>query len=114
MPLMPRHIHAGSRHRKKGGYSFSSCEHTCGSLSFDITLVLSGTPAYVDIVCQCPINVADEDDCKESEQEEERRREKKKREEALRESVLFFGRTPVLKELALSLPICSSSIRLPS
>lgn len=66
--------HAESRVIKgKGIQFFVLREHTAGR-SFDITLVLSGTlPAYADIVCQCPINVADEDNRKECERGRERK-----------------------------------------
>jgi len=91
----------GSRAIKKEGSFSSLCEHTAGR-SFDVTLVLSGTPAYADIVCQCPINVADEDNCEERERQsagggaaEEKREKRRGR------TSLFFGADSVLKEFAL-------------
>lgn len=98
-----------SRVIKRKGTVFSFA-NTAGR-SFDITLVLSEAPAYADIVCQCPINVADEDTSKESTRG--RTAEEKRRGAERGERELFLVDS-VLKELSLLSHLFSSSIRFPS
>jgi len=92
-----------ARHKKER-YSFFSCKHHGSLIRYNVRFVRNA-----DIVCQCPINVADEDTSKESTRG---RIAGEKRRGAYAESENFFWSDFVLKKLSLSLslslsPICS-------
>jgi len=97
-----------ARHKKER-YSFFSCKHHGSLIRYNVRFVRNA-----DIVCQCPINVADEDTSKESTRG---RIAGEKRRGAYAESENFFWSDFVLKKLSLSLSLShlfSSSIRFPS
>jgi len=85
-----------ARHKKER-YSFFSCKHHGSLIRYNVRFVRNA-----DIVCQCPINVADEDTSKESTRG---RIAGEKRRGAYAESENFFWSDFVLKKLSLSLSL---------